>query len=394
MTPHDNSHHTHLSLFDDIPRTGTRAKRANEGDFAYFNTSARSVIGRMRDVLEGYFGRFSESAAPEVRKRFRSKDIVGHRSALFEIVLHEVATRLGCQLNPHPVIAGVATHPDFLVWEPTNSASFYLEAIVPGDSKDEVSAAKREGEVYAILDQIDSPNFFVNVAVRGSPGTPVPMSKIRKRIEEELSALDPDKVASMPAESIPRWQFNHDGWDLEFWPMPKNAARNKAGLRTLGIRGTFGWQQVTPEVPVRRAVEVKAKRYGILDRPYVVAVNALDILVDRDAITDALLGDPFEAVQETTAGHLKHHGRMKNGAFGNHANPRNQEVSAVLVFTLLRVDRLRDCEVCLYHHPWAKRPYGGLLTKFPQRTTQGGKYVDVDGISLGDLLDLPSAWPE
>ena len=394
MAQHGNPNRSHLSLFDDIPRTATRAKRDNEGDFTYFNTSARPVIGRMRDLLEGYFGRFSKSAAPEVRKRFRSKDIAGHRSALFEIVLHEVATRLGCKLSPHPVLEGVATHPDFLVREPTNSASFYLEAIVPGDSEDEVSAAKREGEVYAILDQMDSPNFFVNVAVRGSPGTPVPASKIRQMLAEELAELDPDKVALMPAESIPRWQFNHDGWKLEFWPMPKNAARNKPGLRTLGIRGTSGWQAVTPEVPVRRAVEVKAKKYGILDRPYIVAVNALDILADRDAITDALLGDQFVGVQETTAGHFKQHGRMKNGAFGNQANPRNQEVSAVLVFTLLRVDRLRDCEVCLYHHPCAKRPFGGVLTKFPQRAVRGGKCVDVDGISLGDLLDLPSAWPE
>ena len=131
-----------------------------------------------------------------------------------------------------------------------------------------------------------------------------------------------------------------------------------------------------------------------MDRPYVIAVNALDILTGQSAITEALLGDEVLDVVETAAGYHERPGRKSNGAFGSPSKPRNQVVSSVLVFTPLRLDTLGTCKVRLYHNPWANRPYTGALTKCPQRAVRDGRYVDVDGVSLGDLLGFPSNWPE
>ena len=379
------------SLFDDIARTAMEPAKANEGDFVYLNRSARPSITLMRQAIDKYFSRFPVSAASEVRQRFRSKDPVGHRSALFEIVLHEVAIRLGCSLALHPDIPGMSTHPDFGVTESSGS-TFFLEAIVPGDSPEERSAAKREDEVYALLDQMDLPNFFLHVDIRGTPATPPPISKIREMLREELAKLDPDEVALMPRDRRPRWRFEHEGWALDFSPVPKNEARGKAGLRTLAIK-SFGMEVVNPEIPVRRAVEAKAKRYGDLDRPYVIAVNALDFNTSSYDVTEALLGDEVTEDIETLDGYVERHRRDDNGAFGRAARPRNQVVSAVLVFARLRLDTLATCPVRLFHHPWARRPYAGVLTKLPQRQVHERRYVEVDGMTLANLLGLPSKWP-
>ena len=176
-------------------------------------------------MIDAYFEGFPADAASEVRQRFQSKDVVAHRSAVFEIIVHEVAMRVGCRLSAHPVVHGVTTHPDFLAEEPGDSPSFYLEAIVPGPSEDEAAAAKREAQVYALLDQMASPDFFLNVTIRGNPGTPVPTSKIRKMLAEKMAALDRDEIASMPAEDVPRWPFEHDGWELDSSGAKERGAR-------------------------------------------------------------------------------------------------------------------------------------------------------------------------
>ena len=57
------------------------------------------------------------------------------------------------------------------------------------------------------------------------------------------------------------------------------------------------------------------------------------------------------------------------------------------------LDTLASCDVRLFHHPWALRPYSGVLTKLPQRAVRDGKYMDLDGMALADLLGLPAGWP-
>src|SRR5271165_4841623 len=104
-----------MLLFDQIVRTETRARRQNESDFDYLNTSARAGITAMRDLLENWFERVPDAAKADIRGRFRNRREVQHKSAFFELFWHELLRSCGYGVDIHPALEGAATNPDFLV---------------------------------------------------------------------------------------------------------------------------------------------------------------------------------------------------------------------------------------------------------------------------------------
>src|SRR5260370_9168859 len=102
------------SLFDPISRTDLLAMKYNESQFQYHNSSARPTIIAVRSLLENWFEHFPSEAKPDLRQRFRAKINSIHRSAFFELYVHELLRSMGYQMVAHPSLEGVGTHPDFL----------------------------------------------------------------------------------------------------------------------------------------------------------------------------------------------------------------------------------------------------------------------------------------
>ena len=49
--------------------------------------------------------------------------------------------------------------------------------------------------------------------------------------------------------------------------------------------------------------------------------------------------------------------------------------------------------VLLFHNPWAKLPYKGMLTALPQKIPQKDDTInDVPGKLLHELLGIPDGW--
>jgi hypothetical protein len=97
-------------LFDGIERTETRLKRENESTFLYLNSSARVPMTAAREVLEQWFATYPDSGQVDLRARFRSPIDSQFKSALWELYLHELFSRLGFRLDPHPDIDGLRGH--------------------------------------------------------------------------------------------------------------------------------------------------------------------------------------------------------------------------------------------------------------------------------------------
>ncbi len=119
--------------------------------------------------------------------------------------------------------------------------------------------------------------------------------------------------------------------------------------------------------PIRDAVLEKADRYGTLDRPYIVAINAMAFTLDESDVAEALTG---------LWGHL-----------------RVKQVSTVLLASWLMPISAAHAPIGLFHNPNAERPYSGVLTALSQGFTEEGKIRMVAGRSLGDVFDLPDGWP-
>jgi len=386
-----------MRLFDDLQRSDSSAARHSEPAFPFLNRSARTEFARVRDVLEVWFSRYPPSEQAALASRFRSQDDIPHESAFFELFLHELLLRLGCEVTVHPgANAKKSKRPDFLV--KSDSGTFYLEATLASEASNEDRAAQaRENVVYDALDRLDSPDFFIGMNLRGAPKTPPSAKSIRTFLADRLTGLDPDDVSRLyrlgGEKAFPRWSYQHDGWTIEFFPIPKSlGARGKPGIRPVGSRSYAIWDKTASAI--RNAILSKAGKYGNLEAPYVIAVNVLPHGAQRDDIMEALFGDEQMVIHPTESGPEEGGmSRKLNGAWTSPTGPRYTRVSAallcggVLPWTILRAP------VCLYHNPWAKHPYESPLTRLAQAIPQGDRMHWEEGEALHSVLGLSENWP-
>lgn len=373
-----------MKLFDEFARSYQAPAGYGEPDFDYLNRSANESIVPIRDLLEDWFSRYPTPEKRDLRQRFRSRNESNHSSAFYELWLHELMICLRCSVKIHPTLSATNRKPDFLVTSP-QGCDFYLEAIhVTGESVKQAKSNSRQNALYDSLNYLESPDFFINLDVKGSPGSPVPGKKIRNWLEHELSQLNPRLVHHFlelrRIDLIPRWRFEHEGWKITCYPTPKPPElRGVPGVRTLA---TISFGGIIDSVsPIRDAVLSKAKRYGVLDLPFVVAVNASDQFIsDRDVLT-ALYG----SVSGWNEPELLNDSR---GVWGTVNRPAWTRVSAVLVTM-----KLRPCKIsgpaCLYHNPWPRKPYIGELTRLSQILPVNNRLSTQRGERVGSILGLP-----
>jgi hypothetical protein len=133
---------------------------------------------------------------------------------------------------------------------------------------------------------------------------------------------------------------------------------------------------------IRSAVQQKAG-YGELAFPYIVAVNVLSDFVDRTDEVEALFGDE----------QLPGEPRVPNGVWRGIAGPQNTRISGVAIFERLEQSNLPRVISCLYHNPWAARPYQGELDRLPHAAVSNNKLEFHDGDTLSAILGLPEGWP-
>jgi hypothetical protein len=346
--------------------------------------------------LERWFSAYPDEHKPDLRARYRSGRQSDHLSAFFELYLHQLLCRLGNQVQVHPDVAHSSSRPDFLA-RTACGESFYLEAILAHAPSVEAEATeKRVAEVYDCLNRMDSPNFFLAMNLRGSPASPPKAARLRRELEHWLASLDPDHIAELyraDEGSVPRLPWNHDGWRIEFKPIPKSpGGRGKPGIRPLGTFAPEGRLMNTRE-EIRRAIKTKVKKYGRLQIPLVIAINFLDHC-DHIDILDALFGDEQTIVHFSQDGEVAGQSptRASNGMF---APQRNRRVSAVAVAADVSPWTMGSVTPELVHHPWAYVPISSKSWPMPQWVGDlaTGKIKRCDGTSAAAVLDLPTPWP-
>jgi hypothetical protein len=363
--------------------------------FTYLNQSAREDVSRIREVLEVFFQAYSSAHRAEFRKRFRSTDDLQHRSAFFELFLHELFLRLNCTVDVHPEPASSGgRRPDFLVECPSGKA-FFLEAVVASnETKEESKARARISTVYDAINRIESPDFFFGLDVEGALATPPPIRLIKQLIRDKLTSVDFEEIKEIyrakGLKGLPRWPYEHAGWRIIFYPIPKSKARGKINVRSIGLIYT-GVHWIDSTTAVREAIVRKAKRYGSLELPYVIAVNCLGEHVERIDIMEALFGTE----QFVIGGDLSEPEFMRkpDGAWRDRSGPRYTRVSAVLITSPVLPWSITSAPICLYHNPWAQRPYSCELTRLPQAIPLKGSMEWRDGESLVSIFGLPLTWP-
>tara|TARA_B100002003_G_scaffold249052_1_gene284350 strand:+ start:836 stop:2077 length:1242 start_codon:yes stop_codon:yes gene_type:complete len=384
-------------VFDGVKRTDNSPKRNTEGDFFFYNRSARTEIDRIRNFIEACVKNYPHTEQKEIISRLRSGDDVHFRSACFEVFLYEALSRQGFTLTPHPELPnGSPYRPDFIVSD-TEGRCFYLEAVLATENNElDRGGEARKGAVLDTLSKFPHDNFMIALDDEGSPKSPPAGKKLKNKIHAWLDSLDPDEVHenidSAGFDSIEPLVWSHDDWHLQIRPIPLKPERRGQSSTLIGIGGMGGgW--IDAWSPIRDAIKFKGGKYGDLEIPLVVAVNLDSFHLDRIDEMQALFGQE-QFVFKPGSDAEPEMRRAPNGAWYGKRGPQYRRVSAAWIFNDLHASSLAVRNSTIYLNPWAALPAPESLKSFPFAELQNDKMYWNEGLSFREIFELHEGWPE
>lgn len=322
--------------------------------------------------------------------RLRSTIDAAHYSAFFELAVHELLVRTGNTIVAvEPQVPDSNHRPDFLVEAP-DGARFYLEVVTSiARSPADVAAEKRLNDAIGIVDKADARLYFLDVQIEGKPSEQISAKALRPALANWIATLPVTEAV----KDEPPFVYSEHGMTLTIGAFLRNTPRQEAG-------GAIGVQNMepywgTPGDGIRESVEKKASRYGDLDLPYVVAVNAMsDYKYEEDAI-DAMFGSPCVVVRHYDDGRTEtSESRNDDGVWQGEKGPRKKGLSAILSTERLMPWSVGQRRARLIRNPWAIRPLPPIPLGVDELNPIEGRLSKTEGKSFAELFKLPANWPE
>ena len=337
-------------LFDDIEQHGFDHESPPKSSFRYLNESDSPDATRKRKCLESWFNRIPSAAQSDIRSRLRSDDDNVHEEAFFELYVHELLIRVGCTLSVHPQTDGSDTRPDFLVRH--GAHRFYLEATVVGRRAGPFTRSRNEQDVINKLNTLNSANFSIGVDMEGTLSRTLGLEQVTRPFKELLNAHEPDEVQRLIDEGglhyAPSRSIECGDWALTGWLKPISSENRRRGIAPQQIViEPYQVKWSDSATPVRKALIRKARKYGDLSAPLVVAVNIRDAYyAGQISDLEVLLGD-----EQILSSHGHSELTPRTHYRGNGVWGRTSKIDAVLRFHKVDAWNLTNASVCLYSNP-------------------------------------------
>lgn len=373
-----------------------------ETEFEYLQTSDRPEMARARELMNHWFADYPDEHKQELQSRFKSGPLEC-ASPFFELLLHALFVALGATVEVHPAIGangvvGTGKRPDFLVSLKSGYA-FYLEArVATGLSVAEAGAETRLHKLKRDVNaRLKTTDYFLIVEERDIGPSQPSATALATLLDLHLQSLDPRAVISAASDVGARaalaFPWRWDGWDLVFHPFPRKADASPPSCGS--IAGSMAPPRFTrAHEDIRTAVARKTSRYGTLDLPFVIAVNAMDFAAGPDDFVDALYGREIFSVAAGAAGPTEVGcTRERDGVWPGAPSSSARRVAAVLGGCGLVPTTAACGSVVLYRNPLNQLPEGTGLECLPACWLDGGSPATSGGCSLGHLFGLPLGWP-
>jgi hypothetical protein len=379
-------------LFRTFERTDPEPSRHSESTFQFLDRCKSTAVDKIRIELERWLDNYPTAHREELVSRFPDE----FYSPFFELLLHELLIRQGCKVTVHPDIGTRGKHPDFSIRPPGTARTVILEATLCFDDPEEDSTSRRMAPVY---DAINGVGFsfcalLVSQVTFKSPDSQPSSRRIKAFLDRELSNLDPETLLRTvtQATDMPCLHFEDDCVVIDFEIVPrKREAWERTDLRAIGMHPTrVRWGD--GKESLRKTLSAKAKYYGQVGEPFIIAVNTLSPWGSRETEwSEALFGTREEYVPAGTDSLCVRY--LNDGFWGNAEAPKYKRVSAVIFGCALPYNVPRICLV-LFRNPWAAHPLPEEFWRLPVVDVSNGKVIkENEGIRVGDILRLSSDWP-
>jgi len=385
-------------IFDDIERNYKGRAAFNESTYEYLNRSAKETSAKIRNLIEEWFANYPDNEKTELAARLRSKNNTQFRAAFFELYCFTLFSKQGFILEPHPTIEGTNNHPDFLVYK-ENTPAFYLECTLASFPNKEIAVQRSENQIIDLLNRLETPEFFIFVKIKTRDRSSPSVSNMRKYLQKKMSSICKDafsKFISDPKiENLPQWEWNDTktNWQLLFYLFPKSEKIiGKENIRAIAMK-LNNVEFIDSTKSLRHSLEEKARHYGkLLKYPYYIAINCMDPTTDEYDIDDVLFGTKCIYINTNTGETLP--GRKDDGFWCNLRNPKNIQVSGILIGVGIDPYTIARNALVLWENPWANKKFIDVYSG-PKKIPNVEKRVmeHIEGIKIDEILGISEEWP-
>ena len=379
------------SLFDSFERTCLEFAKHNDNTYEYYNNSARTDMSKVRDTLERWFHNYPEEEKKELKSRFK-KDF---DSSFYELFLHELFCKLGYDITIHPDLPSSPKKPDFLISK--DNLELYIEAkVVKGKTMEQEAFERKRNELYDNLNKLNTKDFFLNIEdvcflTQKQPGT----KEMIKCIEEELKKIDPDilreELEKNGIQNLPKIEYKNRDVHIIVSPIPVSPSTREEKIRPIGIYPAEAFWGGGEE-SLKESIEKKAKRYGKLDKPFIVCLNSLDIRTSgKIDVDNAIWGTVAFSWSTNPESKDEKWIRQLDGVFCDKKGVRLKNLTGVFVSKVCP-HNIPVANYWLYEHPFSenKMDFDKIGLKF--NYISEGKIIDNTGDNIGDILEIPKDW--
>ena len=339
------------SPFDDFERTCVGIATPGESEFAFLNRSASDEVVTIRNRVETLLSYYPVEGLENLRGRLRSGKDQNFHGALFELVLYKLLVNLGCEVELYD-IDNDQRRPDFLIRH--GDQSCYIEVTVVDPKLDTLELNHYEQDALNKLDSLGGCGFGIAVKIEGTLDRLLKKKDLTKPFRTLMEANRLDSVREMFAEhghfGGPAEEIREEDWKLTGHLFPIDSERFVYRIDRAPIK-------IAPEKAILKRLEDKAKRYGELDAPFIIAINARELgFGSRDDGVDALYGIRSINMSfdyNTSPPSLVPSGVVRSSGgiwFTNDGRPRYNRVSGAMFFERLDPSKLAP-PMTLYVNP-------------------------------------------
>ena len=379
-------------LFDEKQRVDVDPSHHNENTFNYYDRSARKDVSNIRQLLNKWYLGYPVNEQIELKSRFKKT----FSSAFYELFIYQLFKHQGFEIEIHPEIPNSNKRPDFLLKKET--VEFYLEAKEARDkSKEEEASENRNNQVYDSLNKIKSPNFFLKIDELVLKITRQPsIKKAIEKIETEVANYDPDalmeQLTKYGLDNGAKIEYESDDLKLIISLIPKiPSARNLNEGRPIGmypIESFWGGS----EESIKDSFTKKSKRYGMLDKPYFICINAIGIKGEGDFDVEGALWGSLASTWSTDPNNKNERmERQRDGIFLDKTRPRCKNVTGVLVTKVMEFN-IHVARHWFALHPFTDIPFEFSLFNLTHNYIGNGQVQKVSKQTIGEVLKMNSTW--
>lgn len=381
---------TSTMLFDNRARTHKEPLRRGDGLFEFYDSCARHGYDELRSTVNGWLLQMPAGDRDKLITRMRYGGDREFGSALTELSLHAFILGSGYSASPHPEIPGSTRRPDYALVDKAGTPVAYVEVTTISPPEAQTSEMNRENPIYNAINAAKIPTGSVlgYTLVRAGKTSPS-----LRRLVADIERWACENAELAKTEEVSE-TFAAGDWAIEL-DLYSGDDDSEPTAQAIGVAAMRGGM-IKPYKDLRAALNGKSRKYGTLDKPYLIAVaDGKDQYFGEDsvksALTEAVLGDEIVQFQDGVA-HLTH---AKNGFWLRSQGPHNRHVSGVLLLPDLGLWKLRERrrQPLLALNPWAERPLPEALRMIGRLEVDDGHWVFREGKLFADVIGLPDPWP-